>query len=62
MLLFYIIVLIIGIAVGALTGITGSSGVLVVVPVVLNLYNNFSVYKDKIREIIDVIAYELHRR
>ena len=31
--LFYIIVLIIGIAVGALTGITGSSGVLVVVPV-----------------------------
>ena len=31
-------------------------------PVVLNLYNNFSVYKDKIREIIDVIDYELHRR
>ena len=32
------------------------------IPVVLNLYNNFSVYKDKIREIIDVIDYELHRR
>jgi hypothetical protein len=31
-------------------------------PLVLNLYDNFSVYKEKIREIIDVIDYELHRR
>ena len=39
--LFYIIVLIIGIAVGALTGITGSSGVLVVVPVLSYMGINF---------------------
>jgi uncharacterized membrane protein YfcA len=41
MLLFYIIMLIIGIAVGALTGITGSSGVLVVVPVLSYMGINF---------------------
>ncbi|AGO60973.1 sulfite exporter TauE/SafE family protein [Ferroplasma acidiphilum] len=41
MLLVYIIMLIIGIAVGALTGITGSSGVLVVVPVLSYMGINF---------------------
>ncbi len=31
-------------------------------PVVLNLYNNFTVYKEKIREILDQIDYILHGR
>ena len=31
-------------------------------PVVINLYNNLSRYKEKVREIIDIIDYELHRK
>jgi len=31
-------------------------------PLVLSLYSNFSQYKEKIREIIDVIDFELHRK
>ena len=49
--LFYIIVLIIGIAVGALTGITGSSGVLVVVPVLSYMGINFRNKKEHNMEI-----------
>ena len=40
-LIFYIILIIIGIAVGALTGITGSSGVIVVVPALSFMGINF---------------------
>ncbi len=40
-ILFYILLLIIGIAVGAITGITGSSGVIVVVPVLSYMGINF---------------------
>ena len=31
-------------------------------PVVINLYNNLSRYKEKVREIIDIMDYELHRK
>ncbi|WP_337860972.1 hypothetical protein [Ferroplasma sp.] len=31
-------------------------------PVVISLYENFSGYKEKFREIIDILDYELHRR
>lgn len=63
MLLFYIIMLIIGITVGALTGITGSSGVLVVVPVLSYMGINFktaigtSLLVDVITTIIVIYVY-----
>ena len=31
-------------------------------PVVLNLYNSFTIYKEKIREILDEIDYNMHRK